>query len=476
MAVAYIAPGGGGTPFGTDVDNPLGTPSNPRLTPPAQADGMVWRFLRGSTWSRANQLQITSQGMIICDYGNPQAPRPKFTSTIAAPTSAAFTLTGDTCFINIDFDLVDRGPGLGLSDPVGPHCVSHFRRGGAGAGTETVSGFYLGCGFRRIGNNCINASPLTNDTFYADAAPVVVVLACDFEDVGNDCVYVSARDYLEVGHCRATGIGNRSDSNPDFVNMIYAANQFAWIHDNFIEHTGYDQKHAIILDNASGQSTGLAIVERNTMLMYGSAAPYTQAAFNAGINTDMRTIFRNNYVRGSRLLFVSLSSAPDGIQVYGNLFDYTGSGASNAALIMNSRRCAIHNNTFVSRNRLADSHGLGFTSTATNSVAERNLFVGFNHAISTSGPRSFITGGNNRFASCTNRYWDRANNLQLADDPTDAVISESTLLTEFGIPCKPQPGTLIDTMRALDRRVPDFWGRFAPEGVGYIGALLERGL
>ena len=64
----------------------------------------------------------------------------------------------------------------------------------------------------------------------------------------------------------------------------------------------------------------------------------------------------------------------------------------------------------------------------------------------------------------------------LADGTDDAVFAESALVNQYGVPIKPQANALIDTMARLDRRVPDFWGRFAPEGIGYIGALMERGL
>ncbi|MCZ4315169.1 hypothetical protein O4H66_17315 [Comamonadaceae bacterium G21597-S1] len=468
MTVSYIAPN-----EGDDTANPLGTESNPRRTPPTQADHMVWRFKRGTTWNRTTQLGISAQGMILTDYGNPDAPKPKI-EAIQPASSASVLLNGDTIFANIHFDLIDRTGTETSASNVGQHCVSHNRRGGGASPTKLVSGAYIGCSFTRLGNNAINVGS-NSDGQYADAAPVLLVLGCDFDTIGNDAIYGSVGEYCEIGHNRASNFGTRADSNSDFVNLIACSPEYVWIHDNYVDHTTDDRKHLIMLDIASGQTGGLAVIERNVLLGYGANAPYAQAAQNAGVNLEMKAIFRQNYVRGSRLLYVVQSVVPTGSEAYGNIFDFTGSGSAYCTSIA-APGSAFYNNTLISRNRLSGSLGSAYSSTATNAMNSRNLYVGFTRAIGTTSSRGFITGENNRFSGVTNKYWDITNTVALADGMGDADFSEVNLMSEYGLPVRPRRDALIYTMANVDRKVPDFWGRFAPDGIGYIGALMERGI
>lgn len=469
MTVAYVD-----RQNGNDTTNPLGTESAPRFSWPTMADGMVIRLKRGSTYAMTGQQAFSNQGMIITDYGDPSLPRPILSNIHAASTSS-FPFYGDTIFANIQFDLVDRTGTETTASNVGQNCVTHGRRGNAASPAKLVSAVYLGCGFSRIGGDAIRIGSLT-DGEYADAAPVVMVLGCDFDYLGNDAIYGSVSQYLEVAHCTARNFGQRANSNSDFVNLLACSPEYVFIHDNYADHTTDDRKHVVVLDMAAGQTGGLAVIERNIFNSFGANAPFAQATANAGLNLEMRSIVRNNYLRGSRLLVVTQAVCPSGTEVYSNILDSTGSGAINAATLMQSPDTAIFNNTYVARNRTANTTAAAYVSTATGARNFRNLYVGFDKAISTSSSRSFITGGSNRFAGVGSRYWSSGTSLDLADGTDDAVVAESSLLNQYGVPIKPPAGTLVDTMARLDRRVPDFWGRFAPEGVGYIGALMERGL
>ncbi len=467
MTVSFVD-----TVNGSDTANPLGTETAPRRTLPTQADHLWVRIRRGSRFDRTTQYAVSSQGMIFSDYGPPEAPKPIF-SALQPASSASFICYGDTIWANIDFDLVDR---TANETVVGQNCITLGRRGNGAAPTQQVSGVFLGCSFKRLGNNAINAGVVGADADYAQGSPVVMILGCDGDQLGNDFFYGTVTEYLEVGHCTAVNLGTRTDSNADFVNLIFSDLKFAWIHDNYCDRHGDDRKHVVALDVAAGRTGGLAIIERNLFCSHGAKTPFPQASTNAGINTEMRTIARHNYLRGSRLLFVTQSAAPAGGEVYSNVFDYTGSGASNAASLFNAPGWSVHHNTFYDRARKADSQAVAYVSSATDSRLDRNLFIGFDRAITTNSVRSFISGGNNRFAGCNQRWWDRTNSVALADGDGDAVIEASGLVDQFGLPIKPQPAALTDSMARLDRRVPDFWGRFAPAGVGYIGALMERGL
>lgn len=454
---------------GSDTSNPLGTESAPRRTLPTQANHLWVRIRRGSRFDRTTQYQITAQGMIFSDYGPPEAPKPIF-SALQPASSSSFMHFGDTIWANIHFDLVDR---TANETAVGQNCMTFGRRGNGASPTQCVSGVLINCTYTRMGNNAINAGVLSADADYAQASPVLMVLGCDFDQLGNDAIYASVAQYLEVGYCTAKNLGTRTNSNSDFVSTIYCDPQYVWIHDNLADRHGDDRKQVMVLDVAAGRTGGLAIVERNILLSHGAAAPYPQAAVNAGINVEMRTILRNNYLRGSRLLFVAQAVTPAGCEAHDNIVDYTGSGASNAAFLLNAPGVAVRNNTFYDRTRKADAQAVAYTSTATGNTNDRNLYVGFDKAITTNSSRSFITGGKNRFVNCNQRWWDRTNNLALADGDSD-LVHTGALLDLHGLPITPSRGSLTDSMDRLDRRVPDFWGRFAPAGVGYIGALLER--
>lgn len=459
---------------GSDTANPLGTEAAPRKTDPTIVDNMVLRYKRGSSYFRAGQRAFSAQGVIVTDYGNPEAPRPIFNSIHAASTSS-FNVTGDIIFANIDFNVVDRTGTETSASSVGQNVVALNRRGGGAAGTPVVSGVFVGCGFNQVGNNAINCGSIS-DADYADAAPVLLVLACDFDTLGNDAVYGSVGKYFEAGWCTAKNFGTRADSNSDFINLIACDTEYAWIHDNYVDHTTDDRKHLIVLDMAAGRTGGLAVIERNVLIGYGANAPYPQATLNAGINSEMRAIVRNNYIRGSRLLTVISSNGLPGSQISANIFDYTGSGNGAQCMSVSGANCTIDQNTFYSRNRLTDARAIAFSSSATGARLSRNLFVGFDKTVTTTSQRGFITGGNNRFASCATRYWDQTNSVDLADGTDDTSYDATALGALYGPSVVPPSGALNGTMTRLDRRVPDFWGRFAPEGVGYIGALMERGI
>lgn len=450
---------------GSDV-NP-GTEASPRRTLPAQADHLWVRVRRGSNFNRTTQYGITAQGMIFSDYGPPEAPKPSF--TINQPSaSTSFIHYGDTIWANFDFKYVDRS--TPPPDAIGQNTLTFGRRGNAASPTPCVSGAIISCSFTDNGGSAICPSVLTGDSQWAEASPVLLVLGCDFEQIVTDAVFGSVLNYFEVGHCTyaKTKFRNDANANPDFINMIYANPQYVWVHDNYVDHHEIDLKHLIVFDLAAGQTGGLALIENNILLSRGARKPYTQAAVNAGINTEMRCLVRNNYLRGSRLLLVSQATAPGGVEAYGNLFDYTGSGDSNAAVLLNSPNAYLHHNTFFNRARKPGASAVFYTSTATGQRNDKNLYIGFETAINSSSARAFITGGDNRFVDCENRWWDGT------DGPGDEVLSANELVDQFGTPLKPKPGKLQLSMRALDRRVPDFWGRFPAEGVGYIGALLER--
>lgn len=470
MSVAYV-----NRQTGNDTSNPLGTESNPRFSWPTQADGLVIRLARGSRYDMTGQFNFTAQGQIITDYGDPSLPKP-ILSNVHAASSSSHIIYGDTIFANIHFADYTRTVGETSAAAPGQHVINHQRRGNAASPAKLVSGVYLNCSWTNV-SNCAIACGFLSDGEYADAAPVVMILQNDFDTLGTDAFYGSVSDYFEAGFNTALNFGSRNVSTADFINLIACAPKYVWIHDNHVDHTSDDHKQCLMLDVAAGQQGGLAVIERNVLLGYG--ADGAQSTDHTVMNLELASIVRRNYVRGSRLLlYVSNNNTMGRSRVHSNIFDFTGDkSVGNAAVTIQAPNVSFHNNTLVARNRGINAVGLSNLSTATQNDVTRNLFVGFKQPVALNGPRANVTGGNNRFAGSEGPlYTDYTTGLtEYALGTGDAILAESELVNQWGVPIIPRKNALVDTMARTDKRVPDFWGRFSPDGIGYIGALMERG-
>lgn len=470
MAVSYVD-----RQNGSDTANPLGTEANPRQSWPTQADGLVIRLKRGSRYDMTAQYNFTAQGQIIADYGDPSLPKP-ILSALHAASSASHVLYGDTIFANIHFDKYDRVGNETQASPIGQNVINHQRRGNAASPAKIVSAAYLNCSFTNCGNNAI-ACGYVLDSEWADSAPAVLLLGCDFDGIASDCFYGSVNDYFEVAHCTARNFGIRAVSTGDFIGMISCAPKYVWIHDNYVDHTTDDNKHCIIIDVVAGQLGGMAVIERNVLLGYGALNPALQSTNHTVLNLEMPHILRQNYIRGSRILYFSANLYTAESLIHSNIFDFSGDKAVGiAAVSITAPNSEFVNNTLLARRRGAGAVGVAYNASATRSSCNRNVLVGFDQAIACNGLRTSLTGGGNRFAATGSRYSTYSTGAPLADGTNDANFNEAVLLDAFGAPIRPPRNAFVDTMSRLDRRLPDFWGRFAPEGTTYIGALMERGV
>src|SRR5574343_376368 len=326
------------------------TSSTPRKTIPTTgigADGDVYLFKRGSTYSVINTgLSVfywPRQGIVLGAYGDPNKPRPII--TYCGSNNYALNFQGDTIIKDLHFKDVLGSLTETTDSYAACNCLNFGVRGGASQGTaEGVSAIILNCKFENISNNAISFSAINSDAQYQYATPTAIIHNCEFDGIGGDAVFGSIRDYCEISNCTIKDVGNRLDLNVtdynaeiggrrsagDCVGLLYCTPNFIWIHDNILDHTKWDCKHCIMLDNAAGDSFGLALIERNVLLCYGSDTGAVSVN-SAGINTQMRTIIRQNLIMGSKELMNI--DTPAVAEVYSNIFVAKGSYPGDPALI-----------------------------------------------------------------------------------------------------------------------------------------------
>ena len=473
MAVYYIDPING-------LDsNGVGTESAPRKTfPTSGADGDVYRLKRGTTYTATNQLYYWNrQGVVITDYGNPAAPKPKIDVLMATGTSA-LNFTGDTILHNLEFSRVQRDANQTTDSNVGPNCLLFAPRGGAASGTvEGVSGVVINCDFRDIGNNAIVYNGISSEADIAFASPLGIVLGCSFDSIGSDGVDGALKTYGEVGWCTFTNMGNRIDpgvadpgngirrGSSDCVNWLHSVPAYSWIHDNYMDHSHWDCKHSVIADGAPSQANNLVLVERNIMIGYGSPinGPFIQSRNNVGVNTQHAIILRQNYIRGSRILFNSDAQTP-WADIYSNIFEVTGTDNGSASISCYGDNHTFRNNTVRARNKV-NTTAVAKTSGADKFAAYRNVITGHSVGFSLSNPVQ-ASYGQNAFYDVDTPYVNGA--TPLATGAGDIIGTQDDVRNSR---FTPSDARLL--FSSVDKRVPDFWGRFASEGIAHIGATID---
>ena len=464
---------------GTDgTSGPSGTVQGaPRLDfPSGGGNGDVYRLKRGSVMTATAQVfSWTRQGIIITDYGDPSLPKPVIKCRMPAGTgNHALQFFGDTIVHNVEFRDIDRAAGETTNSLVGQNTLTFGTRGNAASGAaEGVSGVIINCDFYNCTNNAINFAGINAEADAAFASPVGIVLGCDFDGLGGDGIFGPVRDYFEAGWNRFANVGNRIDSSivgtpvggrqsaADAINLILAVPTLSWIHDNYMDHSAWDCKHCVMIDApAAGPGSALAIIERNIMIGYGAAknGVFAQSVNNVGINTEVNSIIRHNYVRGSRILL----NAHPGVaylDVYSNIFDVLGVDGANAALVFTNDNTEFRNNSVIGSGFI-NGVAVSKSSGSDGFNAERNLIANFATGFSLTNPVQ-AKYRKNAFYKVTSPYGGEALNA------SDIVSSTGTVTPRY---FTPTDASLM--FKSVDRRVPDFWGRFAPDGIGHIGATV----
>lgn len=464
---------------GTDAGSNEGlTESAPRKTRPgAPLAGDVLRFRRGTVYDAVSQfLATTAQGIILTDYGNPDAPKPKIRSTMPASTHC-LQFGGDTILHNIEFADIQRSTSETTISNVGPNACGFVTRGAGSVGSaDGVSAVVINCDFNNIGNNALYLSGSNSASFYASGNPVLIVLGSTFNGIGGDGIFGSVRDYMEVGWCEFSDLGNRIDTlitppaggrqaASDAIGLLGSVPAFGWIHDNRMDHSAWDCKQIVMLDAPAAQAGNLCLIERNVMIGYGVGygQTFNQAYFNAGINTSMKTIIRQNYIRTSRLALNFLANAV-GSEAYSNIIDVPGSDGLDGMISVLANKVSLRHNTIYARQKI-NGAAIVRASGVTGFAASRNMIANYAKGLSFNGGVTDAAYHRNAFANVDSRYV--VGSTPQAEGTSD-VIGGLDLVDPVSL--RPRDHRLL--FKQTDRRLPDFFGRFNPEGIAYIGATL----
>ena len=379
MATYYIAP-----QTGSDA-NP-GTEAQPRLTPPAAANGDIWYFKRGETYTRASQLSLgAATGMTLDAYGTGDYP----VITLLTSNTNALNIQGDgTHYIrNLwfkDCTTSTNGGVVGLGLITGP---------GYAASAEITDCKLTGCNFNAI---------RSGGTSTATAALRIVIRDCVFDDIGEDCFYGPAL-YLEVARNRMTNVSSRTTTG-DGVGFLGADPTLVWIYGNHIDHSTVDSRHCIIVDTSTG--AGTVVIHDNVLIGYGSET--VQSVAHAVTNTDCRADIRRNYIRSARIA-ASMSGASSVFSA--NVVDVVNAGADAAIVAMSASNISVTNNTIKSRITLDPAQkAVVQAAAASNGVVQNNIFENLAIAIQSDNPGNNPTATFNCFWNVTTPRRDQAGN------------------------------------------------------------------
>jgi hypothetical protein len=431
------------------------TPAAPRNTLPAIAAGDVWLFRRGSSWSSVNQFAF-SQPLAVGAFGDVTLPKPAVTFNVTA-SSVALSCTQDCIFSDIHFKdfqpATNAGHGLDF----------RVRGGGALNSGPGAGGIFINCDFSNFKGNAVMANPNDGTTPTA-SSDFMVFIGCTWNGIGDDAMFLKTK-YLRVGWCdiRNVSVGTTTG---DCIHNMDAFLEYAWIHDNYLDHTNVDSKQCIMLDDpAAGNVSGLALIERNVML--GALTGVDDNIPNVEhvlCNSQVTTILRSNYMKSKR--FGALVGPAAGVpigrnEVYSNVFDVMAAPSSNNALVLVSQS-DVSNNTFFRRNASVGDNAIGVLTSIARSVrVDRNLFVGFSRAIQGAAD-VMISQDRNAYFNCVQKanYVGGTNDVDLTSLPIPGPAR-----MDF----RPSDAALF--FRSFDRRYPDFFGTYAPAGIAHIGAM-----
>lgn len=392
MATYYIDPVGG------SAGNDGLSPSTPKAAPPAAANGIVWLFKRGTTYSSSSQWNWgTATNCTLSDYGDRSLPLPVINIT-AASTNA----------INIQGD--------------GTHNISYIRF----TGSTNVNGGLVGSGLvaatSKGANLVVDYCEFVNITENAlrlgatgsQAALTFVCTNCTFRNIGQDAIYGGAIDY-EVGYCHMENLSTNG-SNGDGIGFIDADPTRVYIHHNTIDHSSTDYKHCIIIDSSTGAGSGVTI-EFNTFYGYGNTS--TAATTHTMVNGDCPMTVRSNtfYCAGIAANLAGAASVFEGNLVY----VYNGS-TGRPVVALAADNCDVYNNTFIGTGSLpSDNQCVVQANLTTGQEVRGNIFLNMVSCVVSSAATN-PTCSNNNFWGITSKYKDNGGSAfsgsnDIDDDP-----------------------------------------------------------
>jgi hypothetical protein len=396
----FQGPAGGGT-----------SPADSRNSFVAPADGDVFRFRRGSTWTRATQanfgaaIDLTLEAYWNADGSDDSSqPKPTFTNTqTASSNSLNFQGNGTHRIRDIRFLNCSSGTNGGV---VGMGAVA------ADAG-RFASVIVERCDFNGTTWNAIRSSGVD-----ATASRTIRVLGCTFDNIGEDTFFGCA-DVFEYAFNRAQNVSMLTDSG-DGVGFLGCNPTLAWVHHNRIDHSSRPYKHCIIIDVTTAGS-GLALIEDNVLIgSIGYGADNTTI-----VNMESAGTIRRNRIFSGRVA-VNLSGAA-GVMEH-NYVQVLETEASASIVALQALNCQVLNNTLIG-NGTALSPFIASAPSQTGQVMRNNVATQ-NGIFYSRGSGATETLSNNGFQGITTPY--------VGGSSTGDIIG-GLLLSSDGVPMTGSP-------------------------------------
>lgn len=308
------------------------SPANTRNSFTTPSDNDVLRFKRGSVWNTNSQSNFgTAINLTIEAYANadgtdnPFLPRPVIINTQVASTNTwNFQGNGIHTIRNIEFN----------------GCFSNTNGGIIGLGPVAADGGKFAsaninnCVFTNIIANAIRSGG--SDT---TASRTIIIKNCVFNMIGEDAFYGCA-DLFEFSYNTVTNVSVYTVTG-DGVGFLGCNPTFAWVHNNYIDHSSRPYKHCIIIDTTTPGS-GFSVIEYNTLI--GSIGNNTDNS--TIINMESAGIIQKNTIYSGR---VAVNLTGNGSTVRSNVIIVKESTADAPVLAIDALNCNIINNTFIGK-------------------------------------------------------------------------------------------------------------------------------
>lgn len=331
-------------------------PTTPKNTWATPSNGDVIRIKRGCIWLRTSQLNLSTFTSLTFttyynDDGSDDVSKPKPIITHSASSTFTWNFQGDGLHLieNLSFF----------------NCSSNTNGAVLGSGLVAATSVYASLKVVNCDFNVISANAIRFSGTGAASAPQAIIQYCTFNNIGEDAIYGGAF-YYEVSHCRMTNLSSNSETG-DGVGFLGTNPTFAWIHNNYIDHSSRPYKHCIIID-AETANNGFAVIEDNVLI-----GPTEYGLNNSSIvNGDAVLIIRRNKIYSGR---VAINLAGNGSQVYNNYIEILQANSSAPVIAIDADNCLFYNNTIVCKKTLdSATKTLVQASGATNNVIRNNVF------------------------------------------------------------------------------------------------------
>lgn len=403
MTIYYIHP-----QQGSNSNDGLSSGS-PKASPPAIGNGDTLRFAYGSTYIATSQWSWgTATGITLEAYGDSNLPLPIISITAAATN--ALNIQGDGTHIirYIHFKNITTNNGGGA---IGLGLVA--------ATSKCAVGKITNCKFENISHNAIR---LGNGST-SDAAPTFYCADNTFFNIGEDCIFGGSLVF-EVARNTAKKISTNTATG-DFVGYLQCDPSFAWIHDNYIDHSDIFCKHCIIIDSSTG--SGFTLIEGNVVIgaggwtgSMGDDPDGASTVTHTAINIDCPGVIRRNLIRAST---IAIYTSGAGTIINSNVILPVNGNTTRPLISLSANNCKVYHNTISSLTLNTQGiYAVVQASGTSGHEVKNNIFKGVNIAVKSNQVGSNPTCSNNCFSNVTTKYQistpeDFSGSSDLVEDP-----------------------------------------------------------